>query len=98
MFLLKKKNIIRLGFYLGLTKISKYQFLLNIILSSNQFYSILNLKFLTYKLLMLKQFLKIYKLKNKKIMMVDGTLVDSERLFYKKYLKDSGHKYIDKDT
>jgi len=98
MFLLKKKNIIKLGFYLGLTKISKYQFLLNIILSSNQFYSILNLKFITYKLLTLKQFLKIYKLNNKKIIIVDGTLLDSERLFYKKYLKTTNHKHIDKNS
>ena len=97
MFILKKKNIIKLGFNLGLLKISRYNFLFKLILSAKIFSSILDLQYITYKILLLKKFLFLHQKKNKKLLLVDGTFNKLDRLFLCKYVKGLNHFYINED-
>ena len=102
MFLLKKKYIIKLGFNLGLKKLSQYNFLIAIIVSNKLFSSIIDLDLIFYKLLLLRSFIKIYKhLTNEdsKLLMVDGTDINNKqrRNNFEMYIKNSNQFFISQD-
>jgi len=102
MFLLKKKYIIKLGFNLGLNNLTQYNFLTSIVMSNKLFSSLIDLELVFYKLLLLRNFLKLYNwllYKKSKLLIVDGTEITnySRRYLYETYIKNLNHFYINED-
>ena len=101
MFIFKKKNLIKFGLNLADKKLSKYKFLNKLILSNKLFFTILDLKLLTYKLLNFYSFIQIYtkNLKStKNILFIDGTLNKNIQQINKKYLLQYNFFYINKKS
>ena len=96
MLLFKKKNLIRFGFNLSIKSLTKYKFLNKLIISTKAFYSILNLKLLTYKILNFYSFLQIYKknLKfNRRLIFVDGSSQELDRKSNENFLLNYNYYY-----
>ena len=101
MFIFKKKNLIKFGLNLADKRLSKYKFLNKLILSNKLFFTILDLKLLTYKLLNFYSFIQIYtkNLKStKNILFIDGTLNKNIQQINKKYLLQYNYFYINKKS